>query len=188
VGLDRQPLPPERAPACWPYDPSVEGRYALFLESVDLLLNPHKRDPKVTAVSEELILDVAPKMEVAGREFGLSVRVPPEVPQAALGTLRYKDLIGDSVLVLTDEDKLRAKYDGELSDAQLDELVAGLTQVRRGVFDDTDEVVRNLRAQWPFIEKYYVNSKARVENAGHTFGEDLSDGDKQALIAFLATL
>ena len=51
-------------------------------------------------MSEELILDVAPKMEVAGHELGLSVSVPPDVPQAALGTLRYKDLIGDSVLVV----------------------------------------------------------------------------------------
>jgi hypothetical protein len=188
VGLDRQPLPPERAPACWPYDPSVEGRYKLFLESADLLLNPHKREPKVTAVSEELILDVAPKMEIARREIGLSVTVPPEVPQAALGSLRHKDLIGDSVLVLTDKDKLRAKYDGLLSDVQLDELIAGLTKVRREVFENTDDIVRSLRAQWPFIEKYYVNSKARIENDGHTFGEDLSDSDKKALTAFLATL
>jgi hypothetical protein len=188
VGPDRQPLPPERAPACWPYDPSVEGRYALFLESVDLLLNPHKRDPKVTAVSEELILDVAPKMVVAGNELGLSVRVPPDVPQAALGTLRYKDLIGDSVLVVTDKAKLRAKYDGLLSAAQLDELEAGLVTVRRTIFENTDDIVRSLREQWPFIEKYYVNSKARIENAGHTFGEDLSDADKKALTAFLATL
>jgi hypothetical protein len=188
VGPDNLALPPDQAPACLPYDPSVEGRFELFVESADLLLNPDQRVPKVTAVSEELILDVAPKMEVAGRELGLSVSVPPEVPQAALGTLRYKDLIGDSVLVLTDEDRLRSKYDGLLTDAQLDELVAGLKEVRRQVFEDTGDIVRSLREQWPFIEKYYVNSKARIENAGHTFGEDLSDDDKKALIAFLATL
>ncbi len=188
VGPDRRPLPPERAPACWPYDPSVEGRYKLFLASVDLLLNPDKRKPKVTTASEALILDVAPKMEIAGREVGLSVTVPPEVPQAALGSLRYKDLLGDSVLVATDQGKLRAKYDGLLTDAQLDELIAGLTQLRRQVFEDTGDIVRSLRAQWPFIEKYYLNSKARIENAGHPFGEDLSESDKKALTAFLATL
>jgi hypothetical protein len=60
--------------------------------------------------------------------------------------------------------------------------------VRREVFENTDDIVRSLRAQWPFIEKYYVNSKARIENDGHTFGEDLSDSDKKALTAFLATL
>jgi hypothetical protein len=188
VGPERRPLPPDQAPPCWPFDPSVEGRYELFLESVDLLLNPDKRTPKVTVVSEDLILDVAPRMTVAGHDLGLSVTVPPEVPQASLGTLRYKDLIGDSVLVLTDQDRLRAKYDGLLDDTQMDELIAGLTEVRRQVFEDTGQIVRSLREQWPFIEKYYVNSKARVENAGHTFGEDLSDDDKNALTAFLATL
>ncbi|MCC2663257.1 MAG: hypothetical protein K0S35_1179, partial [Geminicoccaceae bacterium] len=35
---------------------------------------------------------------------------------------------------------------------------------------------------------YYSNSRARIENAGHRFGEDLSDADKKALTAFLATL
>jgi hypothetical protein len=90
--------------------------------------------------------------------------------------------------VLTDQDKLRAKYEGLLTDDQLDELIAGLRQVRRQVFEDTGKIVRSLQTQWPFIEKYYVNSKSRVENAGHTFGEDLSDDDKKALTAFLATL
>jgi hypothetical protein len=188
VGLTREPLPPDRAPPCVPFDPSVEGRYELFLDSVELLLNPHLRTPKITLASEELILDVAPKMEVAGRELGLSVTIPPNVPQSSLGTLRYKDLIGDSVLVVTDRDRLRAKYQGLLTEQQLDELVAGLTQVRRQVFEDTGDIVRSLQTQWPFIEKYYVNSKARLENAGHTFGEDLSDDDKKALTAFLATL
>jgi len=188
VGPERKPLAPDHAPPCWTFVPSVEGRYELFLLSVDLLLNPDRRTPKVTAVSEDLILDIAPRMEVAGRAFGLSVVVPPEVPQASLGTLRYKDLLGDSVLVLTDQNRLRAKYDGLLTDAQMDELIAGLTQVRRQVFEDTGQIVRSLREQWPFIEKYYVNSKARIENAGHTFGEDLSDADKKALTAFLATL
>jgi hypothetical protein len=187
VGPNGTPLPADRAPACWPYDPSVEGRYQLFLASVDLLLNPHKRTPKVTTVSEPLILDVVPRTEVAGRAFGLSITVPPEVPQAALGSLRYKDLLGDSVLVLTDQDKLRAKYDGLLTEDQMDELIAGLAQLCHQVFEDTD-IVRGLQAQWPFVEKYYVNSKARIENAGHPFGEDLSDQDKKALTAFLATL
>jgi hypothetical protein len=97
VGLDGKPLPPDRALDCWPYDPSVEGRYKVFLESADLLLNPHKRKPKVTAVSEELILDVAPKMEVAGREFGLSAGVPLVAvdPGEIAVRLRQPVLVGD---------------------------------------------------------------------------------------------
>jgi hypothetical protein len=34
----------------------------------------------------------------------------------------------------------------------------------------------------------YSNSTADVENGGHSYGESLSPADKQALIAFLATL
>ena len=40
----------------------------------------------------------------------------------------------------------------------------------------------------PVIQKYYSNSFARIENAGHRFGEDLTDRQKSDLIAFLATL
>ena len=43
-----KPLPARAGAACWPFDPSVEGRFELFLESVDQLLNPDKRTPKVT--------------------------------------------------------------------------------------------------------------------------------------------
>ena len=39
-----------------------------------------------------------------------------------------------------------------------------------------------------FVQRYYSNVLEHQENAGHRFGEGLSDDDKQALIAFLATL
>jgi hypothetical protein len=39
-----------------------------------------------------------------------------------------------------------------------------------------------------FVQRYYSNVLERVENAGHRFGEDLSEREKQALIAFVATL
>ena len=42
--------------------------------------------------------------------------------------------------------------------------------------------------QSDFIQRYYSNVLGRIENAGHRFGENLSDREKQALIAFLATL
>jgi len=39
-----------------------------------------------------------------------------------------------------------------------------------------------------FIEKYYQTCSQIVENEGHRFGEDLSESDKKALTAFLATM
>ena len=39
-----------------------------------------------------------------------------------------------------------------------------------------------------FVQRYYSNLLEHQENSGHTFGETLSERDKQALIAFVATL
>ena len=42
--------------------------------------------------------------------------------------------------------------------------------------------------KYPKILEAYSSCLATVENGGHRFGTDLSDADKKALIAFLATL
>ena len=39
-----------------------------------------------------------------------------------------------------------------------------------------------------FVQRYYSNLLEHRENAGHRFGEALNGRDKQALIAFVATL
>ena len=39
-----------------------------------------------------------------------------------------------------------------------------------------------------FIQRFYSNVLSTVENAGHEFGAGLSEREKQALIAFVATL
>jgi len=171
-----------------PYDPSVDGRFALFEASMEQLLNPDRRIPKITTVSEELIVDIAPKMQLGDLELGLSLRVPPGVPQSAIGDLRHKDLIGDSLLLAIGEDRLRAKYASLFSDRQIDELITGLRALRQDVLADGGGLVKSLGDHWSFVETWYSNSKARVENAGHRFGEDLSEADKKALTAFLATL
>ena len=57
-----------------------------------------------------------------------------------------------------------------------------------------DEIISNPKASLdalakrPQLVRDYSSCTADVENAGHRFGEDLSDADKKALIAFLATL
>jgi hypothetical protein len=188
VDAEGKPLPPEQTPACSAFDPSVDGRFALFEASMEELLNPDRRLPKITTVSEELIVDIAPRMELGDIDLAFSIRVPPGIPQAAIGNLRHKDLIGDSVLLTIGEDRVRAKYANSLSAPQIDELIAGLRAIRQGVLEDGGGLVKSLGTHWPFVATYYSNSKARIENAGHRFGEDLSDDDKKALIAFLATL
>ena len=39
-----------------------------------------------------------------------------------------------------------------------------------------------------FVQRYYSNLLSLCENDGHRFGEGLTERDKQALIAFVATL
>jgi hypothetical protein len=45
-----------------------------------------------------------------------------------------------------------------------------------------------VRKRLPVLLDAYSSCTADVENAGHRFGEDLTDSDKNALTAFLATL
>jgi hypothetical protein len=45
-----------------------------------------------------------------------------------------------------------------------------------------------LREQRDFLSANYESCDQLVENEGHRFGEDLSDADKKAVTAFLATL
>ena len=104
--------------------------------------------PRSPWSSEELILDVAPKMEVAGRELGLSVTIPPEVPQSLA---RHAALQGPDRRQRAGGDRSRQaarQVPGVARPSQqLDELVAGLTQVRRQVFEDTGDIVRSLQTQ-----------------------------------------
>ena len=49
----RMPNPPP----CWRFDPTVEGRYKLFKASMEELLNPEKRPPKVTLLDRPIVID-----------------------------------------------------------------------------------------------------------------------------------
>ena len=177
-------------PACWPYDPSVEGRYKLYKASMEMLLNPGQRIPKLFTLDQDVIVDVAPKLKIGDLETGLSLRVPKGSPAVMLNSLRYKDLLQDVVLAARDPAKLDRKYETLLTPEQLAELQgrsrpdpAASCSSKQGfmTFDIT-------AVQRDFIQRYYSNVLERVENAGHRFGENLSDREKQALIAFLATL
>ena len=88
-----------------PYDPSVEGRYRLYKASMDQLLNPSKRAPKVLTLDEDMVIDVAPKAELLGHTLGLTLRLPKGFPIVAVNSLRYKDLFQDLFLVARQKDE-----------------------------------------------------------------------------------
>ncbi len=187
--VDAAGKPLANPPACWAFDPSVEGRYALYKASMEALLNPDSRVPKMFLVQEDIIADIAPEIKLGGLETGLSLKVPKGFPAVAINSLRYKDLVQDLVLMKRHPEKLDEKYATVLTPEQYEGLKAGLKAMRDRLLKDLDLTLLDISTvQDDFIQNYYSNVLGRIENAGHRFGEDLSDADKKALTAFLATL
>ena len=192
-------------PDCWQYDPSVEGRYRLYKASMDQLLNPDKRAHKVLTLDEDMVIDVAPKAELLRHTFGLTLRLPKGFPIVAVNSLRYKDLFQDLFLVARHRDEFDKKYHAVLTDIQREELRLGLLAIRERLIGQkgitiiqlalgkADAVAETVQASVlnvgdRFIQKFYSNVLSWDENAGHAFGAGLSEREKQALIAFVATL
>jgi hypothetical protein len=50
------------------------------------------------------------------------------------------------------------------------------------------DAVKAARERLPLLWQVYSSCTVEIENEGHPFGEDLPPEDKNALIAFLATL
>ena len=175
-------------PPCWHYDPSVEGRYKLFKASMEELLNPDQRIPKITLVNEPIIID-GPNF--TGDERGFRLQVPAGIPSAIVGNLRHKEFVADLVLVKTNIPALKEKYQSQ--GAKVDEIVATLQKILQqltiGLAKDPESAIAQIGEEHlAFIQQMYSNSMVDVENDGHTYGQGLSAQDKKALIAFLATL
>jgi hypothetical protein len=177
----RMPNPPP----CWRFDPSVEGRYKLFKASMEELLNPEKRLPKVTLLDRPIVID-GPSFP--GDDEGLEIQIPEGIPAGVVGNLRHKELIDDLFLARANPQRLKEKYpkDGDVVVSTLKDILADLT---RGLPTSPETVIARIgQKHLPFIQRMYSNSTADVENEGHTFGAALPPQDKKALIAFLATL
>jgi hypothetical protein len=98
-------------------------------------------------------------------------------------------LLQDVVLAKFNTAKLDAKYKDILSPERLSALKDGLGRLDATLTSNGGQYTLDItQTQSDFIQSYYSNVLGRVENSGHLFGTDLSDREKQALIAFLATL
>lgn len=191
--VDAQGKPIASPPACLSYDTSVAGRYQLYVASMRDMLNPGKRIDKMHLLDDDIIIDIAPKLQnpELNKLLGLeiSVRIPKGYPALAINSLRFKDLIQDTVLRRTDAQKLDEKYAGLLDAKQLADLKDGLQRlILDAILKDRPTVLELAADRDRFVQRFYSNNLGRVENSGHRFGETLSDQDKDALIAFVATL
>ena len=74
-----------------------------------------------------------------------------------------------------------------MGEAQAGTVVAELQGLSSEVLKDPQQLVNAIKKR-PILLEVYSSCLADVENDGHPFGEGLSDKEKKALIAFLATL
>lgn len=187
VDGDGKQLP--NAPSCWPFDASVEGRWKLYKASMDELLHPDRRISKMALTGEDIVVDVVPRIKVGNIDTGLSLRIPKGTPAVLLNSLRYKDLVQDIVLIDREPEKLAEKYRDLLPPERFKELQENLAALRAVLLAGAKSFSFDLtQAQGRFIQTYYSNVLEHAENTGHRFGENLSEQEKQALIAYLATL
>jgi hypothetical protein len=191
--VDQDGKPVSNAPACMPYDTSVEGRYKLYVASMRDMLNPAKRVPKMHLLSDDIIIPVVPKIEDNKLAELLGIQLSLIIPKGSaaldVNSLRFKDMIQDVVLLKRDPAKLDEKYKNVLDADQRVALKEGLKRLLlAAIIDDKPTVIELSDERGKFIRTFYSNILDRVENVGHRFGETLSDQDKDALIAFVATL
>jgi len=189
--VDANGNPHGNPPACWPYDPSVEGRFKLYKASMKELLNPRDRIPKITKLNETIPIDIGPKIWDGHDEhkpFGLKLEIPKGRDVAMMGNFQHKQFIVDMVRTKTKPKELREQLSNRLGGAKADEVIKALQQVAAETIKDPNDFLSAVRKRLPVLLDAYSSCTASVENDGHRFGEDLPDKDKDALTAFLATL
>ncbi len=177
-------------PDCVAYDPSVEGRYQLFLESVRLLLNPDQRIPKITQLTDPIRRAIGPKLYDGEKErlMGIEIEVPVGTPVGWYGSFQHKELLRDMVLSRLDSARLQERMVQRVGPSEAKAAAKEIAALTNAVLDQPDQLVAIAGEKLPLLGSLYSTCTAKVENAGHRFGEDLSTDDKRALTAFLATL
>lgn len=178
-------------PACWPYDPSVDGRFKLYKESMRQLLNPKERVSKITKLDQDIILDIGPKIFDGQDEkklFGFTITVPKGTTVGLLGNFQHKQFLVDVVLSKTNPKQLESKLTPTLGKDKAREVAGQIREVADEILRDPGNLIKAVGKRLPLVLDVYSSCTADVEDAGHRFGEDLPEPDKQALTAFLATL
>lgn len=190
----KPPLAADQQPACWKYDPSVAGRFKLYVASMRELLNPGQRIPKATKLDHDIVLDIGPRIWDGQDEkklAGFTVRIPAGSTAGNVGNFQHKAFVVDLVAAKLHPADLQKRYSARVGNDNAQKLVAEMKTVANTVLLDPAKLVDAIKAakeRSPLLGEIYTSCSAEIENDGHRFGEDLPAADKDALIAFLATL
>ncbi len=171
-------------PECLRYDPSVNGRFDLYKRSMHELLHPKDRGTKMTLTNADVVIDLGIRPLDGTREKPLGgfgqVKIPEGASAGFLNGLLHKQLIGDLYLAKHDPARLEA--------AGKKDIVPTLQSMADDVLQKPARFVDILKERHDLLNTHYETCMQQIENEGHRFGEDLSEEDKKALTAFLATL
>ncbi len=181
----------DNPPECWPYDPSVEGRFTLYKASMRSLLYPNERVPKITKLDQDIVLDLGPKLwdgEDEKKLLGLTLRVPAGVNAGLLGNFQHKPFVVDLVRAKLKPAELEAQLVSEYGRERGEQINSAMREIANEVLDNPDQLLAAVKQRLPLLLDVYSSCTADIENGGHEFGANLPEQDKQALIAFLATL
>ncbi len=174
----------DKQPACFRYDPSVEGRFKLYKQSMYELLHPKERGTKTTLTDDDVIVDLGVRTWDGKQEkalFGLGeVRIARGNHAGFLNGLMHKEFIDDLYLAKRNPARLEA--------AGKKDIVPELQSIADDLLKHPGRFVEIVREKRDFLRTRYDTCMQEVENEGHRFGEDLSEEDKKALTAFLATM
>ena len=190
VDAAHKTLGPDKAPACWAYDPSVDGRFKLFVASMEDLLNPSKRVPKITRFAEDVPIVLGPRLWDGAEEtqvVGLTLTLQSGTNAGTLGNFQHKTFVNDLVAAKLRPAALQESLNKRLGEAEGAKVAAELQSLSGEVLKDPAQLIAAVKKR-PLLLEAYSACLADVENDGHPFGEGLSDKEKKALIAFLATL
>ena len=190
VTADGKALPASKAPACSVFDPSVQGRFALFKASMRDLLNPEQRVAKITHFSDDVTIALGPRIwdgEEERQVLGFRVTIPAGVRAGALGNFQHKQFAQDLLLSKLRPAEVQERLNRTLGEKRGRDMFAALNEVREEVVRAPAQMVDAVRKH-PDLLVVYSSCTADVENEGHRFGEGLPAADKLALTAFLATL
>ena len=105
-----------------------------------------------------------------------------------LGNFQHKQFVVDLVQAKVSPDALGPRLTSRFGPDRGKQVLTDLQAIGGEIVDKPGNLVDALRKRPYLVKEVYSSCTADIENAGHRFGEDLPAADKNALIAFLATL
>jgi hypothetical protein len=119
--------------------------------------------------------------------FGFTLVLPAGTSVGGIASFQHKAFVNDLLQAKLRPDEFAARLEREVG-AERGRMIASEIKVITGeIASDPGTLVDAVRRH-PVLAEHYSSCTDSIENHGHPFGEDLNPADKNALIAFVATL